>query len=98
MKRFPVTLIFADNKTFSVVMSAIEKPRVRVAFPPKDQFEDFTRLLDFQLKADRRAFALFHDSIWVQLQGGLLASYQITPLLVFNGFALAEISAANRPK
>jgi hypothetical protein len=86
------SIVFADNKTFSVAMSAIEKPRVRVAFPPQDGFADFIMLLDFQLKRGRRAFALFHNPLWAELQGSLLVSYRVTPLVVLGDFTLGEIA------
>lgn len=94
----PDSIVFADNKTFTVVMNAIEKPRARVAFPLADQFEDFTRLLDFQLRAGRRAYAFFHDSTWNKVRVDFLASRRITPLVAFDGFTLAEIAAAEKPK
>jgi hypothetical protein len=88
----PDSILFSDNKTYAASTKVIEKERVRLAFPPEDGFKDFPRLLDFQLRAGRRCFALFYDALWAQLQRGVLSTYRITPLIRLQNFTLAEIA------
>jgi hypothetical protein len=88
----PDSIFFSDNKSYAASTKAIEKERVRMAFPPEDGFKDFPRLLEFQLRAGRRGFALFHDTLWAQLQKGVLSTYRVTPLVIFPNFTLSEIA------
>lgn len=88
----PHSILFSDNKSYAASTKVIENERVRIAFPPEDGFKDFPRLLEFQLKAGRRSFALFHDALWAQLRAGVLSPYRITPLVVFHDFTLSEIA------
>ncbi len=92
----PDSILFADNKTFAASTGVIDKGRVRIAFPAEDHFRDFGRLLSFQLQAGRRAFALFQDKLWEGLKAnGLEKDYRVTPVVVFHGFTLFEISLAS---
>lgn len=88
----PDSIFFSDNKSYAASTKVIEKERVRMAFPPEDGFKDFPRLLEFQLRAGRRSFALFHDNLWAQLQKGVLSTYRVTPLVIFPNFTLSEIA------
>jgi hypothetical protein len=92
----PDSILFADNKTFAASTGAIDKGRVRIAFPAQDHFKDFGRLLSFQLHAGRRAFALFQDRLWQSLKAkGIEKDYRVTPVVLFHGFTLSEISLAS---
>lgn len=88
----PDSIFFSDYKTFAAITKVIEKDRVRIGLPSEDGFKDFPRLLDFELRAGRRAFALFHDALWRQLQKGVLSHYRVTPMVIFHNFTLSEIS------
>ncbi|MBI5249889.1 MAG: hypothetical protein HY912_10380 [Desulfomonile tiedjei] len=88
----PDSLLFSDNKTVAASMGAVEKERVRIGFPTEDGFKDFLRLTNFQLNAGRRVFALFQDPLWAELQKGVLSTYRVSPLLIFQGFTLSEIA------
>ncbi len=86
------SILFSDNKSFAASTKVIEKERVRMGFPSEDGFKDFPRLLEFQLRSGRRAFALFHDSLWTHLQRTVLSTYQVTPSVILQNFTLSEIT------
>ncbi len=86
------SILFSDNKSFAASTKVIEKERVRMGFPSEDGFKDFPRLLEFQLRSGRRAFALFHDSLWTQLEREVLSTYQVTPSVILQNFTLSEIT------
>ena len=89
------SILFADNKSFTASTAVIEKDRVRLAFPAEDHFQDFNRLLQFQLHAGRRSFALFHNSLWDKLKaGGMQRFYRIIPKVEFQHFTLCELAPA----
>jgi hypothetical protein len=71
-----------------------EQDRVRIALPGQDDFKDFPKLLEYHLKAGRRAFAVFDRTLWDRLAVTTLANYQITPVLELRGgrLVLCEIS------
>jgi hypothetical protein len=73
-------------------MRLIEKDRVRIGLPGQDQFKDFPNLVEFHLKAGRRVFAAFPITFWEQLKAGPLKSYTISPILMFPGSFVGEIS------
>jgi hypothetical protein len=90
------SIVFADNMTFAASTSLIDKNRVRIAFPPQDKFRDFDRLLNFQLQAGRRSFALFNDKLWDRLKTTeMQRHFRITPVVEFHDFTLSEISFAS---
>ena len=77
-------------------MRLIEKEHVRMAFPGFDGFKDFPRLLNFQIQTGRRTFAVFPNVVWKQLRAGPLVPYNVTPLIVFPGSLLGEITVKAR--
>ncbi|MGO9565956.1 MAG: ArnT family glycosyltransferase [Desulfomonilaceae bacterium] len=77
-------------------MRLIEKDRVRIGLPGQDQFKDFPNLVDFHLKAGRRVFAAFPVAFWEQLKAGPLRSYAISPVFLFPGSFVGEISDSQR--
>lgn len=73
-------------------MRLIEKDRVRIGLPGQDKFKDFPKLVDFHLKSGRRVFAAFPVTFWDQLKAGPLGPYTVTPVFVFPGSFVGEIS------
>ncbi|MBN2384701.1 hypothetical protein JXQ70_17640 [bacterium] len=57
-----------------------------------DNLRDFPRILDFHLKAGRRAFALFGNAQWQEVRVIFLNDYHVEPVWVFHDGYIAEIS------
>ncbi|MCA1960829.1 MAG: phospholipid carrier-dependent glycosyltransferase [Desulfomonile sp.] len=75
--------------------SIVDGDRIRIAFPGEDQGKDFSRLLEFHLKAGRRAFAAFSVDFWNSLKRGPLRDYNIIPMCSLPaGVVLGEITPA----
>jgi len=88
----PSDSIFFTAPFIDPFMRLIEKDRVRIALPGQDRFKDFPKLVEFHLKSGRRVFAAFPKVFWDQLKVGSLRSYTITPILMFPGSYVGEIS------
>lgn len=93
LKNVPTdSILFADNKTFAACTAVIDKEKVRIAFPVQDRFEDFQRLLGYQLRTGHRAFALFHNKLWEELEArGMLGRVQVVPTVELHNFTLSEL-------
>jgi hypothetical protein len=84
--------IFFTAPVIDPFMRLIENTRVRIAFPNRDRFKDFPKLLEFHLKSGRRAYGAFHEAVWNRLKEGPLAGYVVTPKFSpLPGFWVSEI-------
>jgi hypothetical protein len=70
----------------------VEKNRVRVAFPARDKFADFPKIVAFYLKSETRVFAAFPQQFWEELLRGPIANYRVEPVLSIPGCIVAEIT------
>jgi hypothetical protein len=90
-------LVAPDSVLFAVLvidslMGLVETPKVRMAFPARDQFKDFRALVDFCLARGNPVYAAYPPRVWGRLQHvGTLSSYRVTPLLSAPSFMLAQI-------
>jgi len=72
----------------------IERGRVRIANPRKDDFYDFTELIAFHLQKEHGVYAAFHPIEWRIIQkSGLLEDYKVVQLNIFPYCILAQIIA-----
>jgi 4-amino-4-deoxy-L-arabinose transferase-like glycosyltransferase len=82
--------------TFPVIdpfMRVIENRHVGLAFPGRDHFKDFPRLVSGHLAAGRRVYGAFYNATWNRLKAGPLAKYTLIPRLEpMPGFMIAEIT------
>jgi len=84
------SLYFADP---ILSPSIVDNRTIRIAFPSRDRGKDFPMLLEFHLKAGRRAFAAFPADFWKSLKGGPLQDYDVIPMcLLPAGIVLGEIT------
>ncbi len=92
-------IFFSANRAFTAAVMLKDKEKVRIAVPEYDGFKDFPRLLEFHLKAGRRAFAFFPSQAWNHLRNELLKSYTPTPIASFpeTQFILGEIAPRKGP-
>lgn len=80
-------------------MRVIENHHVTVAFPGRDKFKDFPRLVNRHLDAGRRVYGAFYNDTWNRLKAGPLAKYDLIPRLEpMPGFMVAEISVSGSTK
>jgi hypothetical protein len=88
------SVFFTANRSYTVSVMLKTKKRIRIAVPEYDGYKDFTRLLDFHLKAGRRAFGFFPQDLWPRLMSDFLTSHKVSPRALFPdfNFVLAEIS------
>ncbi len=86
------SIFFAGHGFFTASARLLEKGAVRIAYPARDNYADFPKLLAFHLKAGRRAFGAFTRDLWSQLEAGPLKRYIVRPVLSFPAFYVAEIS------
>lgn len=85
--------VFFTFPAIDPFMRVIDNHRVRVAFPGRDRFKDFPRLVEHHLRAGRRVFAAFYNDTWTRLKEGPLEKYTLTPRLApLPGFLVGEIS------
>ncbi len=91
----PPDSIFFTAPVLDPFMRLIENDRVRIAFPYRDQFEDFPKLVEFHLKAGRRVYGAFYDDMWKHLMSGPLSGYSVwrrfKPIPAFPHFWVGEI-------
>ncbi|MDQ7784795.1 MAG: hypothetical protein RDU20_18070 [Desulfomonilaceae bacterium] len=91
----PPNSIFFTAPVVDPFMRLIENDRVRIAFPYRDRFKDFSKLTEFHLKAGRRVYGAFYDDMWKNLMSGPLAGYSVQrrfrPISAFPHFWVGEI-------
>ncbi len=91
----PSDSIFFTAPVVDPFMRLIENDRVRIAFPYRDNFKDFAKLVDFHLKAGRRVYGAFYDNMWKSLKSGPLAGYSVRrrfrPIPAYAHFWVGEI-------
>jgi hypothetical protein len=88
----PTDSMFFTAPYIDPFMRLIEKDKVRIGLPGQDRFKDFPKLVEFHLKAGRRVFAAFPITLWEKLKAGPLKSYTVSPILLFPGSFVGEIS------
>lgn len=70
----------------------IERGRVRIANPNRDDFHDFTALVAFHLQEGHSVYAAFHPIEWgIIRREGLLDCYKVIPLEVFQHCILSKL-------
>lgn len=85
--------VFFTSPVVDPFIRVIENHRVAIAFPDRDRFRDFPKLVDFHLKAGRRVYGAFYNGTWANLKSGPLAKYTVTPRMATSpGFTIGEIS------
>ncbi|MFH1117124.1 MAG: hypothetical protein V1792_24665 [Pseudomonadota bacterium] len=91
----PRDSIFFTAPVVDPFMRLIENDRVRIAFPYRDNFKDFAKLVEFHLKAGRRVYGAFYDNMWKNLMSGPLEGYSVRrrfrPIPSYNHFWVSEI-------
>lgn len=87
----PNSVFLAGPGFFTGAIALIEKPGVQIAYPARDRFTDLPGLLEFQLASGERAFGVFRNQLWSELQQGPLKSFRITPVLTYHDYFVAEI-------
>jgi hypothetical protein len=91
LRVIPSDSVFFTFPYIDPFMRLAEKDRVRIVLPGQDRFRDFPRILDFHIKAGRRAYGVFPAVVWAELKEGPLARYKTKPMLQFPDAYLAEI-------
>lgn len=86
------SIFFAGQGFFTASARLLEKGNVIIAYPARDRYEDFPRLLAYHLGVGRRAFGAFPADLWSKLEAGPLKHYFVRPVLSFPAFYVAEIS------
>jgi hypothetical protein len=86
------SIFFAGQGFFTASARLLEKGTVIIAYPARDNYGDFPRLLTYHLGAGRRAFGAFTRDLWSKLEVGPLKRYIVRPVLSFPAFYVAEIS------
>ena len=70
----------------------MERGRVRIADPSKDNFHDFTALVAFHLHEGHSVYTAFHPIVWGSIyRAGLLDCYKIVPLEIFPHCILCQL-------
>jgi 4-amino-4-deoxy-L-arabinose transferase-like glycosyltransferase len=87
----PDSLFVAGHGFFTTAVALIERTRVRIAYPARDNFADLSRLVAFHRSAGRPIFGVFRNEQWSALQAGPLRSCRVTPVLTFGEFFVGEI-------
>jgi hypothetical protein len=91
LRVIPSDSVFFTYPYIDPFMRLAERDRVRIVLPGQDQFRDFPRILEFHIKAGRRAYGVFPAAVWSELKEGRLASYKTKPIIQFPDAYLAEI-------
>lgn len=86
------SIFFAGHGFFAASARLLEKENVRIAYPARDNYTDFPKLLAFHLEDGRRAFGCFYRDHWSRMKTAPLKQYSITSILEFPAFVVAEIS------
>jgi len=70
----------------------IERGRIRIANPRKDDFHDFTALIEFHIQKGHSVYGIFQPTYWRYLRKkGLLDHYEIVPLEVLPYCILSQL-------